>query len=459
MLPAQSAPAVLEDGTLCEVAGSRKLEGDPHWAQVVSGVEGEADEWLKTPFTLPRFDPPRYDPLSSASTGSRDEVRLKVRLARLQMEAQEKAQNRQAQLQYQLEIKKLEIEADKAVRLRQLELESQREAQALRTSADAVGMSSSSTTLSRSAFDIRKHIALVPAFREAEVDSYFAAFERLASALQWPPEVWPVLLQCKIHGKAQEAVAALPVVDSLKYDSVKAAILRVYELVPEAYRQKFRNHKKALSHTYVEFAREKGILFDKWSTACKVDDFDSLRELLLLEELKKCLPDRMVVYLNEQKVSSLSSAVVLADEYVLTDKAVFPSASSEKPQSPPALQNNPPKLTSSKREERECFYCHKPGHVIANCLTLKRKEQQQPSPGAPQPKGIGLIKNAPCINGDFSDSDIDVCFKPFIFDGLVSLTGEADDQRPVCILRDTSGSQSVILASALPFSELSACGY
>ena len=88
MLPVQSEPAVFEDGTLREVTGSQKLQGDPHGAQAVSGVEGESDEWMKT---LPRFDPPRYNPLSSASTGSRDEARLKVRLARLQMESQEKA--------------------------------------------------------------------------------------------------------------------------------------------------------------------------------------------------------------------------------------------------------------------------------------------------------------------------------------------------------------------------------
>ena len=129
----------------------------------------------------------------------------------------------------------MEIEADKAVRLRQLELESH----LLNASADAMGMSSSSTTLPRSAFDIRKDIALALTFRETEVDYYFAAFECLASALQWLPEVWPLLLQCKIHGEAQEAVAALPMEDSKKYDSVKAAILCVYELVPEAYRKKF----------------------------------------------------------------------------------------------------------------------------------------------------------------------------------------------------------------------------
>ena len=43
--------------------------------------------------------------------------------------------------------------------------------------------------------------------------------------------------------------------------------------------------------------------------------FDSLRELALLEEFKNCLPERMVVYLNEQEVSTLRQAAVLADEF------------------------------------------------------------------------------------------------------------------------------------------------
>lgn len=54
-------------------------------------------------------------------------------------------------------------------------------------------------------FDVSRHIALVPTFRDSEVDSSFGAFERIASALKWP-----LLLQCEIHGQAQEAVAALP---------------------------------------------------------------------------------------------------------------------------------------------------------------------------------------------------------------------------------------------------------
>lgn len=76
---------------------------------------------MKTLVTLPH-----YNPCSSVSSRSRDEAQLKVHLAWLHLEAQEKAQDRQAQLEFRLQVKRLEIEAHKAVRLCQLELESQK---------------------------------------------------------------------------------------------------------------------------------------------------------------------------------------------------------------------------------------------------------------------------------------------------------------------------------------------
>ncbi|KAI5094263.1 hypothetical protein C0J45_15987, partial [Silurus meridionalis] len=141
------------------------------------------------------------------------------------------------------------------------------------------------------------NIVLVPPFQESEVDTYFGVFERIAIALNWPKDVWSFLLQCKLIGKAQEVFSSLSLEDSLQYEVVKTTIL--------------------------QFARKKETLLDKWCASSKVNDFDSLRELMLLEEFKTCLPDRVVVYLNERKVSSVSEAAVLADEFVLTHKNVF----------------------------------------------------------------------------------------------------------------------------------------
>lgn len=79
-----------------------------------------------------------------------------------------------------------------------------------------------------------RHISLVPVFRESEVEAYFGTFERIAAALHWPEEVWAILLQCQLSGKAQEACSSLPVEDGLVYEKVKSTFLQAYELVPEA---------------------------------------------------------------------------------------------------------------------------------------------------------------------------------------------------------------------------------
>lgn len=122
---------------------------------------------------------PPFDPFSPASTGSVDG-------ARLQLEAQEKAQARQAEMELRLEVRRLEIEADTKVKLRQLELEATKvAASSVAQSACVQGSDTSSLPPNPPsvAFDVSKYITLVPPFRETEVDSYFNAFERIASSL------------------------------------------------------------------------------------------------------------------------------------------------------------------------------------------------------------------------------------------------------------------------------------
>lgn len=72
-----------------------------------------------------------------------------------------------------------------------------------------------------------------------------------------------------------------------------------------------------------EFAREKCELFDKWCTSNRVTDFQALRKLIPLEEFKSCISDRIMVYLNEQKVTFLSQASVCADKFILTHRNIF----------------------------------------------------------------------------------------------------------------------------------------
>ncbi len=108
---------------------------------------------------------------------------------------------------------------------------------------------SQSVWVSSSEFDISKQISLVPSFRESEVDTYFTVFECIATTLQWPKNIWPLLLQCKLLRKPQKVCSTLTLEQSLDYDAIKVAVLCAYELVPEAYRQKFRRQKSPVKHS------------------------------------------------------------------------------------------------------------------------------------------------------------------------------------------------------------------
>ena len=184
----------------------------------------------------------------------------------------------------------------------------------------------------------------------------------------------------------------------------------MYELVPEAYRQRFRNLKKTQVQTFVDFSREMGILFDRWCSACKVEDLASLRELVLIEQFKYCMPERTVIYLNEQKVTTLQQAAVLADELSLTRKNIFVSPEAYSRGDFPS-----PRGSASRMDDRHvfqacplpskvaevCHYCKKPGHIMSQCFVLRRKEEAKAT--AQRPKGVGLIKTVSCH--DQNDSE------------------------------------------------------
>lgn len=371
-------------------------------------------------------------------------------------------QEKENEFRYSLEVKQLEEKTKLEIRLKELELQAP---------SPQVGGPQSD-------FDINKCIRMVPPFNAKDVDKYFILFERIADTLKWPRKVWSLLLQCVLTGKAQEAYASLSAEDSLDFDKVKASVLRAFELVPEAYRQKFRRYKKFDSHTYAEFGREKESLFDRWCHSSKATDFDKLRELILLEEFKTCLPDRIATYVNEQKASTLAAATVLADEYVLIHKGSFDEVQvasdrgswrkhhfSHSDKTNSSRLDNVSGKTSvpfakwelEKSESGEepwgkpaCSYCKKIGHTIDNCYTYQKKSQP--------PKTVALIKSelSPLLSVPVEPVHTpDSEFQPFLMKGFVSLM-EGGPKVPVTIIRDTASNQSVILEHVLPFSEKSA---
>ena len=331
-------------------------------------------------------------------------------------------------------------------------------------------------------FDVTKHIRLVPPFQEKEVDKYFLHFEKVAENLNWPKEHWTLLLQSVLIGKAREIYTQLGVEQSHHYETVKELILKGYELVPEAYRQKFRNCKKDSNQTHVEFARNKEQLFDRWCCSKKIDqNYDKLRQLVLVEEFKRCIQSDVKTFLCEKQVETLKEAARLADDYYLKHKVSFiakPKPTSSHPQNkfmsgnsscmPSQSNTSKPNSTSETKSQYPlsrptCNYCKKPGHLVSECLKLRRKlERDEAKPTGlttlrPRPQSSIKTNTIDIVTKPKSDSTMEI-FEPFMLNGFVSLSGDNCPPTPIKILRDTGASQSLILADILPFSKKTSSG-
>ena len=415
----------------------------------------------------------------------RMEMEERVQKERMEMEEREKEKERQMQKERmemeerekekerQIQIEREKIKFDTELRMKELEMQNM----TVKRQPSESGVH----------FDITKHIRLVPPFQEKEVDKYFLHFEKVAENLKWPKEHWTLLLQSVIIGKARENYTQLTVQQSSSYDTVKELILKAYELVPEAYRQKFRNCKKENEQTHVEFARTKEQLFDRWCSSKKIgSNHEKLRQLMLVEEFKRCKNSDIKSFLDEKQVETLEAAARLADDYALTHKISFinksnpsrrpffpHSGSKHSPSNPPGSHSQTitpkPKPSGENKDQNPlsqpiCNYCKRTGHIISECLHLKRKKEKQEGL---KPTGLTSLRSKPqsCVKEEDpnqterpeTDSVMEI-YEPFLSDGFVSLNSDYAQSTSIKILRDTGASQSHILADTLPFSEKTSSG-
>ncbi|XP_066952487.1 uncharacterized protein [Macrobrachium rosenbergii] len=273
------------------------------------------------------------------------------------------------------------------------------------------------------------------------------------------------MLQVVLVGKAQAAYSALSVEDSSNYELMKDVILKAYALVPEAYRQKFRELKKASNETYSEFARCKERLFEDWCNSRKVGNMQDMRELILLEEFKNCVPKDLKAHLEETQVETLKVAARTSDEYSLTHKKVYEGETRVeagksnmflprhfKPSSPrrhfkPPSPNSYNFYRRSNLPPREivCYGCGMKGHVMARCYKLKGNPPSKKTMLVGADKGIKLRKAR-----EIKDRELLKDFGPYVSHGTVDFMNKPGSEEEVVILRDTGAAQTLLLESVVP---------
>ncbi len=83
-------------------------------------------------------------------------------------------------------------------------------------------------------------MSLVPKLDEREVEKYFLISEKMAKSMKWPTDTYCLFLQSVLTGEAKDVYCTLSTAQCSDHGLVKETLLQAYELVPEAYHQKFR---------------------------------------------------------------------------------------------------------------------------------------------------------------------------------------------------------------------------
>ena len=360
--------------------------------------------------------------------------------------------------------------------------------------------------------DLGSMIRFLPKFNERDPDVFFSLFENVAADQNWSSGNKTLLLQTVLIGRAQEACVALSFEERRCYEKVKEAVLKCYELVPEAYRQRFRNVRKFERQTHLELARELTSVFNRWLTAEGVVEFGGLCNLVLLEQFKNIVPERIATYLNEHKVETVAEAAALADGYVLTHKNQVAYARDYSQRygnrgddrdhrrdprdvgaqvvrgnvGPPGRVDSMPhsRIDNKMEADNKCNYCGQLGHWKRDCPSLLAHRKSRPTAFTNEVKDVGCatsmhdghlgierkanvfqLKAEKTEHSKVQEVKIDdgpkertmSNYAPFITEGFVSMVGDVRTV-PVKILRDTGASESFICQSSLPLSSLSDTG-
>ena len=265
----------------------------------------------------------------------------------------------------------------------------------------------------------------------------------------WPEADRVVLLQSVLTGKAQEAYSVLGELESQNYATVKEVILKAYELVPKAYRQRFRSWRKSDKQSHVELAKDLTKHFNRWCSVLEVTTFEDLCDLMTQEHFKDCIPPEVTTHIAEQGVNTASEAATLADEYVLAHKRKFGKCVSDN-STAKAVQSAKSSWSESAKTNyascsvgvgQECNYCHERGHWKAECPVLKSrvnhsgwKKVKPAALSAPVMKV--LVVSEELCDSVKPETEKYSGFEAFESDRFVSLTG-SDNKVAVKILRDT----------------------
>ena len=168
---------------------------------------------------------------------------------------------------------------------------------------------------------LNRCVRFVPLFDESRVPEFFQLFEKKAEDLGWEEDKWVLLASSGFKGKALEAYNRLSGEERTNYEVFKSAVLRAYELRPEAYRLLFRNSRKRPLETHEQYAQHLSDSLDKWLYSEQATTVEKIKELILMEQFISGVDRESGEKIKEKRLKVTREAAIWADDHALARRA------------------------------------------------------------------------------------------------------------------------------------------
>ena len=205
-----------------------------------------------------------------------------------------------------------------------------------------------------------------------EIDDFLKRFECMAEIQKWKATDLHVYLGSILSGKALKIYVSLPTDVQKDYAQLKEALLKGYSVDSDSYRKKFRESKVDEKESYVQLVTRMRQYLENWLTLSGVaNDFESLFEFLVKDQLLSNCPLDLRVFLKERNFDCNVEMAQAADRYRSAHRSLKQRSKFQNKDDQVNKGNDKSNDKSDKSKSNvTCHHCKEPGHIRPNCPEL-----------------------------------------------------------------------------------------
>ena len=152
--------------------------------------------------------------------------------------------------------------------------------------------------------------------QEERIDEFFHRFEHAATRHQWDEPTKLSHLQGALPPSELKRIDQMPQDRQNSYKDIKDFFLRIHAITTKKRREDFREHQPTKNDLPSWYAAELTRKFDLWIESAEIEkDYDSIRDFLILDQMRSNLPPHLLTVLEEKKALNPTEAGEVLDAY------------------------------------------------------------------------------------------------------------------------------------------------